>query len=563
MVQRGRRDGEFHRLARHLIPDGRHDLHETVLTQQQPRHRDQPASVRGQLLGTRNRRPGVVRLHLLQPEHGARQRGIRIARVHLLQHGLAVPHLHAARDHGEMRASGRRFRPAVAVGERGVVFVLPGFGRVAAQLHDERREVALVRPRGAEVLHDDGFLSRCGALFFQQPGKPRLALAVQDVLDVELARPIARGHVAEPDVHRAVLPHADGGHGGHAHAARELVLRHAVSRRLVGQREQVGDGIGRVLLGLRLARVGGGHHGHVHRHAARRDGLPALQVVGQQQVALLRRRVGTAHGIVRVRVHDVVQVHADAPHDLVLAGYLRAVLHQRRIGQRARRRRFDADRRKRLAVNREHDIVALARHVALKREEAIVQRGELRPVVGKRGHDSDVLTGDHAAVRIAVAVDHVRADHLLGRGIDEVHRAEIAGQEVIIPVDGERERVARMHVRHIGNAPVDIDAHVRAAGQRGAGGNVQPAVARFLLQLDAVDGHLVGHVHRRARRRRVVGRIGLGFLGERRRAERQKTEGDQPYQNEERAQATRARNRTGRNSWLGSHRRPPRVKMLQ
>ena len=86
----------------------------------------------------------------------------------------------------------------------------------------------------------------------------------------------------------------------------------------------------------------------------------SLQVVGQQQVALLRRRVGTAHGIVRVRVHDVVQVHADAPHDLVLAGYLRAVLHQRRIGQRARRRRFDADRRKRLAVNREHDIVALA-----------------------------------------------------------------------------------------------------------------------------------------------------------------------------------------------------------
>ena len=216
-----------------------------------------------------------------------------------------------------------------------------------------------------------------------------------------------------------------------------------------------------------------------------------------------------------------------------------------------------------MAVNREHDIVALARHVALKREEAIVQRGELRPVVGKRGHDSDVLTGDHAAVRIAVAVDHVRADHLLGRGIDEVHRAEIAGQEVIIPVDGERERVARMHVRHIGNAPVDIDAHVRAAGQRGASGNVQPAVARFLLQLDAADGHLVGHVHRRTRRRRVGSRVSLRLLGERRRAERQKTEGDQPYQNEERAQATRARNRTGRNSWLGSHRRPPRVKMLQ
>ena len=141
-----------------------------------------------------------------------------------------------------MRASGRRFRPAVAVGERGVVFVLPGFGRVAAQLYDERREVALVRPRGAEVLHDDGFLSRRGAFFFQQPGKSRLALAVQDVSDIERARPIARGHVAEPDVHHAVLPHADGGHGGHAHAARELVLRHAVGRRLVGQREQVGDG---------------------------------------------------------------------------------------------------------------------------------------------------------------------------------------------------------------------------------------------------------------------------------------------------------------------------------
>ena len=45
-----------------------------------------------------------------------------------------------------MRASGRRFRPAVAIGERGVVLVLPGFGRVAAQLYENDVKSPLFGP---------------------------------------------------------------------------------------------------------------------------------------------------------------------------------------------------------------------------------------------------------------------------------------------------------------------------------------------------------------------------------------------------------------------------------
>ena len=558
MVRRCRRDSEFNGLPLHDVPRRRYKLHETVLPQQQARDGDQAVPVAREVFRTRDGRPRVVGLHLLQLEHGTRQRDVRVAGVHLRQHGFAVPHFHATRNHGEVSAARRRLRRAVAVRERGGVVVLAGGGRVGAQLHDEGREVALVRARRAEVLHDDGLLRGRHALAVKQLRQPRLALTAEDVADVERARAVARGHVAVPDVHHAVLPHADGGRGSEAHLACELLLRDAVGRSLVHQGEQVGDGIGRVLLGLRLARIRRCRNGHVHHHVARRDGLTALQLVGEQEITLLRRRVGAAGRIVRVRVHDVVQVHAHGPHDLVLTGHLRAVLEQRRARQRPRRRRVHIDGGQSGAVDGEHDIVAHTVHVAFEREEPAVQRREFRAFGRDGGDNGDILTGNHRAVRVAVAVDHVRSDHLRRGRINQIHGAEVAGEEVILAVDGEREGVARVHIGHVGNAPVDVDAHVCAAGQRGAGRNVLPGVARFLLQLDAVDGHLVGHVHGRTGRGRVVDRIRGGIFGKRRRAKRQHAQGHDAHQHEECAYAMESgRSGAGGTNRLGSHAKPP------
>ena len=69
------------------------------------------------------------------------------------------------------------------------------------------------------------------------------------------------------------------------------------------------------------------------------------------------------------------------PSDLVLAGLLRAVLQERRVRDRARRLRHDVDGRQRLPVHREDNIVARALDVAFEREEAVVQRRELRSVL--------------------------------------------------------------------------------------------------------------------------------------------------------------------------------------
>ena len=135
-----------------------------------------------------------------------------------------------------------------------------------------------------------------------------------------------------------------------------------------------------------------------------------------------------------------------------------------------------------------------------------MQRREASAFRGKRRNDGDVLAGNHAAARVAVSVDHVAPDDGGRAGRDQVNRAEVAGQEVVFAVDGERERVARLNAVHIGNAPVDVDAHVRPVRQRGTVGNVNPGVPRFLLQLDAVDDHLVRDVgSARLGRVRIVG----------------------------------------------------------
>ena len=347
MVRRRRRQGELHRLGSQHVASRRLHLHEAVLTQQKPRGDNLPLIVRDQALGTRHRLPRVVGLHLLQSEHGARQSGRRFGGVHLRQHGLAVFHLHAARYLREMRRARRRFSRAVAIGERGGVLVLAGCRGIGAQLDDERREIALVRPRCAEVLHDDVLLRRRRALVVEQLRKAGLALAIQDVADVERARAVARGNAAEPYVDHPALPHADRGLGGEAHAVGKLALRRAVSLRGVHKCEQVVQRVNRVLLGLRLARIRRGHDGQVHLHVGRRDGLAALQFVGEQKVALLRRGGRPAGSVIRIRVHDVVEVHAHVPYDLVLAGHLRTVFQQRRVRQRPGGWRVDADGRQR------------------------------------------------------------------------------------------------------------------------------------------------------------------------------------------------------------------------
>ena len=104
VVRRGRRNGELHRFRFHDVARRRFQLDEAVLAQQQPRDRDQAVGVRRQALGSGYRCPRVVGLHLLQLEHRARKHDAGVARIHLRQHGLAVLHFHAARDHREVGA---------------------------------------------------------------------------------------------------------------------------------------------------------------------------------------------------------------------------------------------------------------------------------------------------------------------------------------------------------------------------------------------------------------------------------------------------------------------------
>ena len=105
VVWRRRGDGELHRRCLQLVAARSRELHKAILAQQQARNRKRAVETRRQTFGARHRRPRVVGLHLLQLEHGVRQHDGGVVGIHLREHDLAIPHLHAARDDGEMRAA--------------------------------------------------------------------------------------------------------------------------------------------------------------------------------------------------------------------------------------------------------------------------------------------------------------------------------------------------------------------------------------------------------------------------------------------------------------------------
>ena len=119
--------------------------------------------------------------------------------------------------------------------------------------------------------------------------------------------------VAEPDVHHAVLPHADGGHGGHA--PRCSRTRPASCRRPPTRRSaRAGLVMGR----LRTARsapprVGGSHHGHVPVTPPDVMAWPPCKSSVSSRLRCCGDGSEPPTTAVRVRVHDIVQVHADAP----------------------------------------------------------------------------------------------------------------------------------------------------------------------------------------------------------------------------------------------------------
>ena len=205
-----------------------------------------------------------------------------------------------------------------------------------------------------------------------------------------------------------------------------------------------------------------------------------------------------------IGVHHVVQVYAHAPHNLVLPGHLRAVLHQRHTRKRGRGGRVNAERGKRLAVHREHDVVARAAHIPFEREEPVVQRRKLRPLRRQRGDDGNG-TGYGIAVLVVATRDHIRTDDLRGGRINQVFRSEVVREEMVVAIDVDGERAAFFSARHVVNAPGYIDAHVGPVGQMFALRNILPRAARLLLQRYAVKLQPIGEVG--------YARLGCGSVG--------------------------------------------------